>query len=85
MHMVVMWEQLNAHKERVLAETTDPELHAKYSSRYNELTMHYGMQASEYLEAKPSIYTEQDPDIRSYYISLIEQRLPYKPYQDKQQ
>ena len=85
MHMVVMWERLEAYKEQVLAETNNSELHTLYVEHYNERTTQYGMQASEYLGALPSIYTEEDPDIRSYYISLIEQRLPYKPHQDKQQ
>lgn len=85
MHMVVMWERLEAYKEQVLAETNNSELHTLYIEHYNERTTQYGMQASKYLGALPSIYTEEDPDIRSYYISLIEQQLPYKLYQDKQQ
>ena len=80
LHMATMWEEFDAFKEELLAEVEDPEQRAIYISRYDELSLQYGVQMAEAADTLPSYYSEPDSDVRRYYNSLIKQRLPYKPY-----
>lgn len=80
LHMATMWEEFDAFKEEVLAEVEDPEQRAIYISRYDELSLQYGVQMAEAVDTLPSYYSEPDSDVWRYYNSLIKQRLPYKPY-----
>ena len=81
MHVAEMWEEFSALYAEVAADTDDPEQMSIYTMRYDELSLHYGAQIVEALDSLQSVSCVEDLDMRSYYISLIKQNLPYTPYE----
>lgn len=80
MHVATMWDEFATLHGEVLAEIDDPVQRSIYTTRYDELSLHYGAQIRVALDSLQSVDSVEDSDMRNYYVSLIVQHLPYTPY-----
>lgn len=84
LHLLELFEKCTAFRDALLAKTDDLELQAIYTAYYDKSYINYCNEVNEECSKLPSLYTECDPSTWDHYNSLIQNRLPFKPYSESE-
>ena len=80
MHILTLSESCLAFRDQLLASEDDPQLLIIYTTHFNKAYQNCFDAIIEANVALPSFYEQNDPDMWKFYNSLIENRLPFQPY-----
>lgn len=80
MHIHTLSESCLAFRDQLLASEDDPQLLIIYTTHFNKAYENCFEEIIEANVALPSFYEQRDPDMWKFYNSLIENRLPFQPY-----
>lgn len=83
-HLLELSEKCAAFYDELLAKTDDVELQVMYTSYYDKVYIDKCEIVVEQCSKLPSFLIECDQSTWQYYNSLIEQRLPFKPYSSEE-
>lgn len=81
-HISELGEKCLAFRDEILAQTEDLELQAIYTAYYDKSHVSKFNGVVELCSKLPSFYDECDRSTWGYYNSLIQNRLPFKPYSE---
>lgn len=80
MHILTLSERCLTFRDQLLASEDDPQLLIIYTTHFNKAYENCFEAIIEANVALPSFYEQEDPDMLKFYNSLIENRLPFQPY-----
>ena len=79
-HLQQLSERCLTFNDRIIASTSDAELQAIYVTRFNDIYRRHWSVITEQFSTLPSYHTVEPIEAWPYFDSLVEHKLPFRPY-----
>lgn len=82
-HLARIWERGDSLYDKLMSEATNDEERIYISSRYEHLMRRHYAELSSSIEELPSVYMDLEGEEQEFYQQLLNEDIPYRPYQAK--